>query len=52
MSPAEREMRIRLTREQPRRLLEWAGRRVEAEVAEDREPSGYRLEIEIDANRP
>ncbi len=52
MNKPEMEMHIRLSREQTRRLLEWSGRRVEAEVNASIEPSGYRLEIEIDACLP
>ena len=52
MNKPQMEMHIRLSREQTRRLLEWSGRRVEAEVNASIEPSGYRLEIEIDACLP
>jgi len=40
-------MTITLTKEQQDKLLNWAGRFVDAEVSADMEPTGYVLEISV-----
>ena len=52
MSEVERELHIRLSREQTRRLHEWAAKRTAAEVQASCEPSGFYLEIGVAGGYP
>ena len=52
MNEVEREMHIRLSREQTKSLLEWAGKITAAHVEADCEPPGYYLHIAVGGGYP
>lgn len=52
MSEVEREMHIRLSREQTKSLLKWARKITTAHIDADCEPPGYDLHIAIGGGYP